>query len=1379
MTVIVDKRSFTGGMNSDMDKHVLPQDSYPFALNIRNSPSGSMGVVTNVKGNEAVTYTLPAGGNKVIGAEEFVSGSKMYYLVWNSEDNHLIVEYDYERNEINTVFASSLLDFSSEVIVTGINVVRFKSNTIIYWTDSLGEPKKVSIDSGIRTFDPTKKVFQGTWVPGGYNEGDVVKVVFGANYFGRDFYYVAKVLTTQEPNSATIDPLPQSDWNIIEPGFVYPTPLLDAHITQLPKPPTLAPIVRYEDNKVLRVNKVRGSLWQFKYRYIYADGQQSAWSPISKTPVPQLQVTPLEKNAVIDVWRDNQISVDVEVDNNILIRSVKMAVRKVPDSLAPADFDEWEEVFMDDTSINWSEVNESSLTVKFIGTEDLISIDLVDSDQLFYYVPRRSKTQTLTGDNRLIHSNGTWGYDIDRNLITVDKPLLESFFNDFDDTASSNLTNTFPAPPASGSFTITIDQATILTKNKYLIKISWRQTKDIGGVLETFTDETTIVYEVTADDVKNFFGDIVGLQTKIAADISNLIEDAKVDYVAGVPANTYLLTSTSSGNVITVFFGNFPLTGPDSVFIVGTLFAGTLETAFTTPYRSFKRGSTQQYGLVYSDALGRVSTVVATNELSHYIEWYTARILPNSHKSNGLVSMTLELNHLAPEWATRCHIVKKRDNGVAEFVQIGTSKNNTGTVASLNDTKYFVVGIINNENDDFQDNTINSAKTLNIWINALNGGGSNAYNNMINKSVITYSFTEGDRLRVVSLRPQAGSLPGTFYGENDVEILSYNEVGNYITVNYEQLIPDLQSVFDNTKSEAASGSGILFEIYTPQYDLDERGFYFETGITLNVSNGLHTGTNGIEQVYGTSPALIDLDCGDVYYKRRNYVIALGSGDPLEDPEGDEYFLEEYQYDDTYESKAFNVGRFNVKTQVDVEEGSDDRSGQSQESLKPAIIFYSQPYVQGTDINRLGTIFDLNFVEGDASFNSIQYIHSDGDKLFIFHEDRVGMAYNARNVSTDLTGLNTVASTRSRPVISDIQYYAYRGGISLNPESFAFHESNRYWTDIRRGTVLRLAQNGIDEIQLKGVDQFIKGISKQMISGIEKDIAIGVYDKRNKEYTINFKFSESTVVEPLDIPAGIGDTAEGKIIFEDDVYMSQFTVGDAYTIRQNPFPSGLLGPNSIINFTVNRVEGNTLFMDIAIPVVFFPSYTMGVYKSTVISYSDLLGKWSSFYSFIPDFLESVGVDIVSWKDGALYLHESDTVNRGSFYGEDNDMEIEIVSNQDPTNVKTFQSISVKDNSTFELVSDAIVIDTETTVDGIETEKGQQSDLLKSDFEFIEGNLYASLLRDKLTPNVDIPLLDGDYLKGNWMSVRLKIDGGTTKAKEILSVVVKSVISFFGN
>ena len=377
--------------------------------------------------------------------------------------------------------------------------------------------------------------------------------------------------------------------------------------------------------------------------------------------------------------------------------------------------------------------------------------------------------------------------------------------------------------------------------------------------------------------------------------------------------------------------------------------------------------------------------------------------------------------------------------------------------------------------------------------------------------------------------------------------------------------------------------------------------------------------------------------------------------------------------------------------------------------------------------------DANMKSIRASFNSIQEIHSDGDKLYIFQEDRVGVAHNSRYVSTDLESNQTVSSGLTAPPISDIRYYEYRGGISLNPESFAFIGNRKYFFDLRRGNMCRLSQNGIEPISLKGVDKYTKDKADKMLSGVEKDIAIGVIDRRNGEYVLNFKWSET-----LDItPVYIGDTVfDYTLDMGSGVYMSQFYVGGTLSIYD--LTTGDYYLNEIISIAGSVVTSR------------FPSLLDGetvfrsnVYKSDNISYSDTLGVWNSFYDYIPDFLESAGMNLVTWKGGQLYLHDSKTANQGEFYGEDLDSQLTVVSNQHPETIKLFKNVKLLTNDVY---GDS---DWSTTPNGVNTSTEQVSELISDDFAYKENSMTAGFLRDSTTPNETYPLLDGERLRGRWL------------------------------
>lgn len=67
-------------------------------------------------------------------------------------------------------------------------------------------------------------------------------------------------------------------------------------------------------------------------------------------------------------------------------------------------------------------------------------------------------------------------------------------------------------------------------------------------------------------------------------------------------------------------------------------------------------------------------------------------------------------------------------------------------------------------------------------------------------------------------------------------------------------------------------------------------------------------------------------------------------------------------------------------------------------------------------------------------------------------------------------------------------------------------------------------------------------------------------------------------------------------------------------------------------------------------------------------------WTSFWSFVPDGLVSLRNKLFSFKDGQLYLHHSESVNRNNFYGVDNPSTIQFMVNQAPSEVKVLKAVS---------------------------------------------------------------------------------------------------------
>lgn len=122
--------------------------------------------------------------------------------------------------------------------------------------------------------------------------------------------------------------------------------------------------------------------------------------------------------------------------------------------------------------------------------------------------------------------------------------------------------------------------------------------------------------------------------------------------------------------------------------------------------------------------------------------------------------------------------------------------------------------------------------------------------------------------------------------------------------------------------------------------------------------------------------------------------------------------------------------------------------------------------------------------------------------------------------------------------------------------------------------------------------------------------------------------------------------------------------------------------------------------------------------------------------------SLGTQFVTWKNGELWTHDSDTYN--NFYGRQYDSTITLVFNVAGLQKKTWESIT-------EVASD--IFDCPVIYTNSESYSGQvqQSSLIESDFKVYEGNPSAAIKRDA---NSIKGLINGDTLKGNYIAIKFR-------------------------
>ena len=91
------------------------------------------------------------------------------------------------------------------------------------------------------------------------------------------------------------------------------------------------------------------------------------------------------------------------------------------------------------------------------------------------------------------------------------------------------------------------------------------------------------------------------------------------------------------------------------------------------------------------------------------------------------------------------------------------------------------------------------------------------------------------------------------------------------------------------------------------------------------------------------------------------------------------------------------------------------------------------------------------------------------------------------------------------------------------------------------------------------------------------------------------------------------------------------------------------------------------------------------KFKTLTFDDSINGWTSLFTYEPIRMFSVRNKFFSMKEDQLWLHNSDLVNRGSFYGVDNPSTVTVIFNPEPIRSKTFSTMSYEGNNGWKLTT----------------------------------------------------------------------------------------------
>lgn len=303
---IVATNTFSDGVNTVIAKELASNKQARYMLNchILSQGEGSIGIVTNPKGNKLIETPLPDGENRTIGIATDEEVNKFYYFVWNSEGYHGIYQFDGLTRQIVCVLQNltdtggiDIMRLDPDYLILHADVVR---NNLLYWVDGLNEARKTNI---------------------------------------------SKLLDNGEGG--------------------YGTTILQEFIDAYKQTSAFPPSAVYFSDTTKPFNKLYGQLTKYAYRYVYDDGEKSTYSDFSavvlpdKEPFTGINMIPTNNNGInITVNTGGRLVKNIEIimqstsaegNNESLLNWVKIATVNKK-KLGLSDYSDYTYSFYNDTN---------------------------------------------------------------------------------------------------------------------------------------------------------------------------------------------------------------------------------------------------------------------------------------------------------------------------------------------------------------------------------------------------------------------------------------------------------------------------------------------------------------------------------------------------------------------------------------------------------------------------------------------------------------------------------------------------------------------------------------------------------------------------------------------------------------------------------------------------------------------------------------------------------------------------------------------------------------------------------------------------------------------------------------------------------------------
>lgn len=618
---------FYGGIDTDTEDRLLQAGDYRYALNCLNgnNKKDSFGAVENLKGDTLVSINLPAGTNRCIGACKDVRQNSVIYAVYNSNGNHSILRYFVNTNTIqriispvNTVrfMSSRFLNFQNDVRyrIWHMDIIFTNGQEILKWTD--GYDNAIDIP-----YDPT--VALPNQQTRHYNPPRSLNITLATNF-----------------TNNSILPRYGNDFGV-DNQFVQ-NQFTDA----IKAPPLTPPTIVFDSDITRNTNYFRGDrLVQIRYRYIYYDGEQSVWSPISKVGLPDG-----DENASGVITQNSYVNNLLKITYNTghsTVYQVQLAVRF-------GNTSDWKlfdtiEKYRDRQGYPLNSILTSYTDVVYNYYNDRVlqAIAPDEASKLFDVLPIVAGAQSYLSNNIIAYGDILEGYD----NVSMDVGLSYEY-------AARTL---YPRQPASAypQFFLNVIQLRSISATRFILYIPNNISVNKGAILKAqvgIGGNKLISYVVTEQDIAGYSAVfIANIQNWLTTQVPATIVSTVPNVVVGANLYTEITFDIPAGTVFTFFRVNNAI----------------------DKFPSFKTGAYHKFGVVYYDQDLRSGGVNTNDNMVIYIPFET-EFAPLQGTMHGLKQwqIQVQIRNLAPRWAKYYQIVYGKSN-LKKYVQ--TIIDGTGT----------------------------------------------------------------------------------------------------------------------------------------------------------------------------------------------------------------------------------------------------------------------------------------------------------------------------------------------------------------------------------------------------------------------------------------------------------------------------------------------------------------------------------------------------------------------------------------------------------------------------------------------------------------------------------------------------------------------------